>query len=485
MDFQRISRCVFLLLIVGLSVYFIYVNKNFKQGTEHFVEGAVTQKPTAIQSSVPVEKTTQQGAVNYNNLSENSDAQNIAIINDIYQDLFKEKPVDEEIKFYLEYLKSRNLTKQQLEDVIATTAPVLRKTIPDSSFKSTVAYGTEDAVILAYNEVLGRNPSDKELQDYAKKMSKEKEFTMERLIQLLVASQEYQRLEKMQLNTYNAGLLGGATDRQISMTIDIIYTDITGKELDSETKQFLKKKFIEFKLDETKMKSFIKNYVSGSSTCNTSESDTRPKLVLQEQLNKITDEQKQEKLTDEQKQDQQEKFAANDATDVSTKQASSSTESTAIAGSAPTTGQNPVYLVVPNQELINSLLQNMNKESDHYVDSQSVLDTINKKANCSFDKNAVNKQKNETLLSNEINNRNFEQLQSACKRNSAFLNADSEYVLRPDQKWSVPTKRTPVCNPSSKCQVTDSTDQTALIGTLINDAQKTSVGSILPYLPPR
>jgi hypothetical protein len=297
---------------------------------------------------------------------------------------------------------------------------------------------------------------------------------MDRLIQLLVASDEYVRLQKLQLNSYNAGLLGGVTDRQISLTVDQIFSEVSNKELDSETKQFLKKKFIEFKLDESKLRTFIKNYVSNSPTCNEKPTSDKPQLVLQEQLKKAENDQAKEKFAN-----------SNPNNTTSGKQGQTQGGQQQGGKGNDQQCQSPVYVVMqPNQDIINSLLQNMNKESDYYVDSQSVLDTINKKAQCTFDKN-TQKQKDETLLADELNNRNFEQLKSACTRNSAFANSDSDYVLRPDQKWSVPAKRPPVCNPTSKCQVTDSTDQTALIGTLIKDADKTSVGSILPYLPPR
>ena len=133
-------------------------------------------------------------------------------------------------------------------------------------------------------------------------------------------------------------------------------------------------------------------------------------------------------------------------------------------------------------------MQSNQDTSGNYLSSQSVLDTINNKSTtgvANYNTSCLVKQKNETLLSDEINNRNMEELGSACARNTKFMNADSDYILRPDQKWTVPEKRTPVCNPSSKCQVVDSTDQTSLIGTPLADSKKTSVGSILPYLPPR
>ena len=50
----------------------------------------------------------------------------------------------------------------------------------------------------------------------------------------------------------------------------------------------------------------------------------------------------------------------------------------------------------------------------------------------------------------------------------------------PGPGWSVPRRRAPVCITSARCSVCPSTDQSSLIGTLLEDAADTSVGSILP-----
>jgi hypothetical protein len=479
MNYQNISRFIFLLLILVLSVYFIYINKNLKKTNyETFYQAAAsTQDPTPQQGKAAA--VTDSNKPNLTDLSQNTDVQNTQIITDIYKKLFNQTPVKDEIAFYLDYIKSRTLTEQELEDIIATTAQVLRKTIPET--QSSVTYGTEDSVIMTYNEILGRNPDQSELLEYSEKISKDKTFTMEKLIQLLVSSQEYIRLEKMQTNTYNAGLIGGVTDRQITMTIDQIYTNVTGKQIDQDTMQFLKKKFISFNLDEKKLTNFIKSYVSNTpyNQDTTSNKSTLPNLVAQEHTSQEQASQAQASQG-QASQAQASQAQASQAQAQAQKNSVQGTSNQQIATGQPIFNNAQIYVVSPNQDLINSLLKNTN---ENYVDSQSVLDTINSKAQCNFDKNT--KQKDETMLSDEINNRNFQELQSACTRNSAFLNPDSEYTLRPDQKWTVPAKRAPVCSPSSKCQVVDSTDQSSLIGTLIPDAKKTSIGSILPYLPPR
>ena len=73
-------------------------------------------------------------------------------------------------------------------------------------------------------------------------------------------------------------------------------------------------------------------------------------------------------------------------------------------------------------------------------------------------------------------------MKSACSRNSYFLNADDNMVLYPEFKWSVPERRPPVCTGGTS-QVSPMIDQSSLIGTLLEDADNTKVGSIMkPFI---
>jgi hypothetical protein len=82
--------------------------------------------------------------------------------------------------------------------------------------------------------------------------------------------------------------------------------------------------------------------------------------------------------------------------------------------------------------------------------------------------------------------RDKDDLESRCAANirqqkeSRYLNATDDGKLFPEYAWSVPQQRPPVCINNSGCAVQPSTAQTALIGTLLGDASKTSVGSLRP-----
>ena len=87
----------------------------------------------------------------------------------------------------------------------------------------------------------------------------------------------------------------------------------------------------------------------------------------------------------------------------------------------------------------------------------------------------------EQVLSKLMSERNLQQLKYSCMRSKEkYANLDEKMVLLPDQKWSVPQIQPEVCRMSGEMNYQPSTEQTALIGTLLNVADDTQVGSIMP-----
>lgn len=87
----------------------------------------------------------------------------------------------------------------------------------------------------------------------------------------------------------------------------------------------------------------------------------------------------------------------------------------------------------------------------------------------------------EQMLANLLNARNLDHLKYACLRSKdKFAKTDSDFVLIPELKWSVPQEQTGVCRKSWESSYNPSTAQTALIGTLLTDAVDTQVGTIMP-----
>jgi hypothetical protein len=74
--------------------------------------------------------------------------------------------------------------------------------------------------------------------------------------------------------------------------------------------------------------------------------------------------------------------------------------------------------------------------------------------------------------------RNLEELKYKCKQ-TKYSNSDDSGKLFPEFKWMVPQERAPICY-GADYSANPLIDQSSLIGTLIPDAKKTDVGSIMP-----
>lgn len=80
------------------------------------------------------------------------------------------------------------------------------------------------------------------------------------------------------------------------------------------------------------------------------------------------------------------------------------------------------------------------------------------------------------------NERNTDELMYGCERNkkmNLYTNATDDMVLLEGAEWSVPQERPPICYQPT-CVASPMMDQTALLGTLLGEANETQVGSILP-----
>lgn len=76
--------------------------------------------------------------------------------------------------------------------------------------------------------------------------------------------------------------------------------------------------------------------------------------------------------------------------------------------------------------------------------------------------------------------RDFDALCVRSAQNNKYTNADDWGKLFPEYEWSVPERRAPVCVSTAPCTVNASQFQTALIGTLLQEAHDTGTGSIMP-----
>lgn len=197
-------------------------------------------------------------------------------IDAVFQRLFMRDPTAAELTFWESYIGSRGtVTQDQLFDVVSYS--------PNTVLSDSPLYGTENLVILTFNNVLDRNPNRLELRQYASLlrqsagpdvMSSNDEAVM-RLTRILLASSEFIRMEKTQQNRVFSTLPGDFTDRQLTMAVTSIYAQLpNAPAMDDDTMRFLKKKLIAFNLDPLRFKAFIAQYVTDVGQATVADSDT-------------------------------------------------------------------------------------------------------------------------------------------------------------------------------------------------------------------
>ena len=450
MNTQTIVRCIFLIFITCLAVYFLLVNKD-SRSIEKFEEVKLTKNKDELAKII------------------------IELYTEIYtNDLALKNPSKKAVEFYVDYAIQRNITRAELKQVISGSSVALERTFnnKEEQKETTEVFGTEDEVTDIYNKILFRNPDVAELYNFSKMLKNDKSFDIEKLEQILYGSQEHKRLEKTQTNKVYSNLMGGVTERQLDMIIEDVFEEVTrGNEtLDDDTKRFLKRKFIGFNLDENKLRAFIEKYVAVDQTVYSTKQE---QSVYADQTVYSTQQERSVYADQTVYSTQQERSVYADQTVYSTKQEQSVYDAQTNA---------------PNQQVIEGLLKTANNNrKENYLDSQDVLQRIKEDAKCVFDKDAKDNNwahKVDNRLARLQDERNTEELKNICIRNKNFLGADEDMVLDASQKWSVPQRRSPVCignNNTYQPLVT----QTALIGTLLEEAKDTKVGSILPENVPR
>jgi hypothetical protein len=345
--------------------------------------------------------------------------------------------------------------------------------------------GTEDDVILAFNSILDRNPDYGELRYYSQKVNNNINFDIEKLKQLLIASDEYKRLEKTQSNLAYSDALGGITDRQLTYVIASIYEEEASQPIDDSTLAFLKKRYNELQLNDEKLRVFIRQYIVFQRKFErdiTNAAATGVSRFSRDPLGISLSKTKEDREREERKRER----------DEWEREHSKGKKHGYEDGHDDDDDDKRLGVKKPNKDLIKKLEQLYDTDNSEYLDSSRVIKSLledddNETCSGNVDKNALEKRleaMDKQLLAKLVYDRNMDHMKNVCRRNNKYLNADQDMVLFPEFKWSVPQAFPPVCTPLEKNEYNPMIDQSSLIGTLLSDASKTKVGSILPKTPP-
>lgn len=467
MNSQAISKIVFLVFVIFISGYVMFNNKTVslegfedkpksedkKQQSPQEKEDKAEEKPSVPQKPVEGEKSLTQK------------------VNEVYKELYGADPKPAETAFYVKFFNNRETSPEYMKEIISTSAPTLQKTLKAGNLPliPDTPQGTEDEVIAIFNEILERHPDAEELQYYST-FIKGNPANIEKMKVLLLQSNEYKRLQKLQNNTAYGYLLGGITDRQLALMVLSVYNQVagSGNKLDDDTMKFLKKKYLEFQLDEKVFKKFVQDFVLFNSSAKTANNNNKQVSSASQQDAAAI--RANAAITDKLAQSGFEKD--NKINPSASSQVPQSAKPTTTAET-----KDPAKEQYTNKEQ----QQCAPDSKRNTIDTDKLIRMIKENADCQFSKNGVDdKYRSEQSLANAVHDRNRDELKNICERNKTFSKYHYEdMVLVPGQEWTIPQKHPPVCY-GSKGNYQPRIEQTALIGTLLGDAKDTQIGSIMP-----
>jgi len=465
MNFCTSDTCKLLVLLFAIiiSSYLVLTNNT---STETFTADEIAAQITTIYKEVygtgiPSDKLKRELDVfkdGKNQFSEITFKQTLMLekkagtetmIKDAFNEQLGRDPTPSELSKYLTQFDANTLkTKIELVRLIALTPEKIGALKDDGTRAKqkmkdlkVADYELYKKIMDAFTVTLDRLPNSSELDNYFVMMKTKPSFTVDKLKDALISSREHEILEKNQKNNVHGELIGNITERQMKIIIDGIYSSVYHQDPDKFTFDYLRSKFVDFNLDDEKLVRFIKDLKSAETAAITAGQG----YITQNP-------------------------AATTAT--ATKSTVSKYIDTQPDTSKITLERANVNIYDPKSIGNNMPNAIIGVSSTQAMSIGKIVSTVADANN--FDKNKLEKKvaaTNKQPYADLIANRNSEQ--------SKYVNADSNMVLYPEFKWSVPEKRQPVCY-GKNAAYQPLHDQTALIGTLISDAKNTQVGSIMP-----
>ena len=433
-------------------------------------------------------------------------------------------PVIEAVKKTQEFLDILSATKKTdglstLAPVIATKGGAVEALLEQTSIdKRTIIYRQ---IIEVYDRHLQRMPTMRELNYYSYRMLTDDKFTVRRLDTILQSSKEFEILTKNQSNLVQAELPLHMTDRQVAMEVGRLYAGVFGEGVPTDMEEFLKRRYIQYELKEKRFIEFlmllkalesdqvdIKRLADGSigitasagkaadmngsilqiidepttTVSDTVPMDTNALALIQTLTGKqALNAEAQAKAILLQQQQQQQQQAL--------KVQQSPTQIFNII--SPTDAQmksllKQVKASGPNVSLDQTI--NLNQTGDdsgyEHVTHDGVPATMRCGRRTHKDPLYESLQRFQKQMNPKDNyadyleQRNIDELETSCARNTYYLNVDDDMVIVPKMEREDASK---LRGQRSLCgDVSPMTTQTALIGTLLPEASNTKVGSILP-----
>lgn len=400
------------------------------------------------------------------------------MIRNVFQEQLNRSETPEERETYTNsFMTNKMHTKEDIVAALSASPEMATKDIDNKDTRQTKKdnamqasdYARYKTIIDTYQKSLDRLPSSVELNHYFKIFTKDATFTPEKLEDALLASREHTILEKNQQNLVQGELMGNITERQLEIMVTDLYKSVYQVEPDPSTYKFLKNKFVGFDLNEEAFIKFLKQLKQAELDA----TGTRA-------INNGSDQDKYHKS------DAYGGNGGNSANeDVYNKYVSQKPDLLDRTMDKPSFMDNDRH---PQDSHTNGDQKNGSKDNskdqtfdgDNGEDADSInvqktIDAIKQGPACRFDRNKLD---NDQAYAHFVNQRNDDDCKGGQYLN-AYKSKNDNMVLIPGQEWSVPQRKPPVCYGNFD-KYNPMVDQSALIGTLLKEADKTQVGSIMP-----
>jgi len=412
---------------------------------------------------------------------------------------------------YFIYTLSESRSKLVTEPFDVTEEPNVF--MPNTSTSlNTPDYETYKRIIDVYNEILDRQPTPQELFDNFNKI-KSGETTIRKIRDSLLGSGEHDRKDKIQNNTATHDAAKSVNDMQIADTVSKKYVSIAGKKPTEKTIEYLKEQYVNSGMSDEKLSSLIED-MTGTSIDNVYKKAPSAAVVAKAPVaasvavkaasapQAAVHQVPQPTVVADHSQHQPDAAVHPTHPQHSTEsQVNTSAQSTASTysntGGSTTIIERPTiynyYGSANGGKSCNSKAGHCDKaaaddmEAPAY-DPNDPTNYDNQMSEC-LNKDAMGHkldQRDESMLADLQNERNMSELEYGCQRanpmldcaadNKVYTNADDSGKLFPGFEWAVPDKKLPTPPSTVYSQI----DQTSLVGTLLSDAQKTKVGSVMP-----
>jgi hypothetical protein len=319
----------------------------------------------------------------------------------------------------------------------------------DDAEHFTVQMGLEEEIMSLYSEILQRSPSSVELISASRDISSGK-LTTDGLRQRLMDSDEYARIIKLQSNSLTPELPKIIADKELLHKIIAIYREEKKLPVPNEAILPLKDVYIWLNYNEYAFRAFLQDTAYPNFESDVLRNDTLDAVILKEMVEKTFE-----------KKDLEEAGVAIAETIAKQKAAltASNLDGSGIATSAGTVGDGGVSGVSSQDSTMRTVV-------DQDSDMTPMVNGIMTNADRIFNKDQYGR-----LLD----------LQIEEGRIPVQLHY-GQMALRPDMSWSVPQRPAPVCTTLGQKPLVQPvmTNSPLLLGTSLDDAEDTEVGSIMP-----